>query len=45
MIDKKIVTIGLAKETESPENPGGLEKRVNSVYSKLTTVISRISFN
>lgn len=25
---KSIKTIGLAKETESPENPGGLEKRV-----------------
>jgi alanine dehydrogenase len=39
MNDKKIVTIGLAKETESPENPGGLEKRVAMIPKDIKTLV------
>jgi len=39
MKDKKIVTIGLTKETESPENPGGLEKRVAMIPGHIKALV------
>ena len=38
-IRKKIITIGLAKETESPENPGGLEKRVAMIPEHIKSLV------
>jgi len=35
----KIITIGLAKETESPENPGGLEKRVALIPDHINMLV------
>ncbi len=36
---KKIVTIGLVKETESPENPGSFEKRVALIPKHVKTLV------
>ena len=40
-MDKNIKLIGLAKEVESPENPGALEKRVALVPEQVGEIVSK----
>ncbi|HIB78262.1 MAG TPA: alanine dehydrogenase, partial [Flavobacteriales bacterium] len=38
---KAVTSIGLAKETESPENPGALEKRVALIPEHIKRLVDR----
>ena len=40
-MNKKIVSIGLAKESESPENPGALEKRVAMLPEHIKVLVDK----